>query len=206
MLRRLADIAVSSAMLVLLSPLMLLAAMAIRLDSKGRAMFLQTRAGKDGVPFTIYKFRTMFHTMPAEAGPDAAAPALRGDPRITRVGAFLRDSKIDELPQLLNVLRGDMTLIGPRPETPRFVAHYTPRQREVLKAKPGLTGPAQIHYAPREARQLEKAADAERFYIERILPEKLEKDLEYMRLRSLRSDLAILLRTCALALTLGRRG
>jgi lipopolysaccharide/colanic/teichoic acid biosynthesis glycosyltransferase len=202
MLRRLVDIAVSSALLVLLSPVMLLAALAIRLDSKGRAMFCQTRAGKDGVPFTIYKLRSMR----AEAGSDAVTPAGRRDPRITRVGAFFRDSKIDELPQLLNVLKGDMTLIGPRAETPNFVAHYTQRQREVLKTKPGLTGPGQIHYTTMQAASLAAAADAERFYIERILPEKLEQDLEYMRSRSLRVDLSILLRTCAVALTLGRRG
>ncbi len=202
MLRRWVDIAVSSTLLVLLSPVMMLAALAIRLDSKGRALFRQTRAGKDGVPFTIYKFRSMR----AEAGSDAATPAGRRDPRITRVGAFLRDSKIDELPQLLNVLKGDMTLIGPRAETPNFVARYTQLQREVLKAKPGLTGPGQIHYTTTQAASLEAAADAERFYNERILPEKLEKDLEYIRSRSLGADVAILLRTCAVVLTLGRRG
>ena len=201
-MRRLVDIVVSAALMVLLSPVMLLAAIAIRLDSKGRALFRQTRAGKDGVGFTIYKFRTMRSGL----DPDAASPALEDDPRLTRVGAFLRKSKIDELPQLINVLRGDMTLIGPRPEIPRFVAHYTPRQREVLVARPGLTGPAQIQYTTREARELAGAADAERFYIESILPGKLEKDLEYARVRSLRSDLAILLKTCAVALTLGRRG
>ncbi len=180
-MRRLLDILISAVLIVILSPVLLLAAAAIRLDSKGPALFRQTRVGKDAVPFTIYKFRTMR----VETGSRPVVMGGRRDPRVTRIGSFLRDSKIDELPQLFNVLRGEMTLIGPRAETPNFVEHYDEHQLEVLSVKPGLTGPGQIHYTTNQAAQLETASDPNRFYIERVLPEKLEQDLEYIRTRSL---------------------
>lgn len=202
MLRRLADILGSGLLLVLTSPVLLLVALAVRLDSKGPVLFRQTRIGINGLPFTILKFRTM--------GVEPATPEVklggRVDPRVTRIGTFLRNSKFDELPQLLNVLAGDMTLIGPRAETPNFVAHFTPRQRVVLTVKPGLTGPGQIDYTTTQASLLEGASDPNRFYIEKILPEKLEKDLDYIRTRSLGGDLIILGRTLIVMLTLGRRG
>ena len=202
MLRRLADILVSGFLLVLTSPVLLLAALAVRLDSKGPALFRQTRIGVNGSPFVIFKFRTMRQ--------EPVLPAVtlggRGDTRVTRVGAFLRDSKIDELPQLLNVLAGDMTLIGPRAETPNFVEHFTPRQREVLTVKPGLTGPGQIDYTTTQASLLDGASDPNQYYIEKILPGKLEKDLEYIHTRSFTGDLAILGRTLLVVLTLGRKG
>ena len=196
------DLAVSALLLAALSPVLLLAALIIRIDSKGPALFRQVRVGKDGLAFTMFKFRTMR----AETGAAPVTLGGRRDSRVTRVGAFLRDSKIDELPQLLNVLRGEMTLIGPRAETPNFVEHFTPRQREVLSVKPGLTGPGQIHYTTTQASELERAADPNRHYIEKILPEKLEQDLEYIRTRSFSGDLAILGRTLLVVLTLGRRG
>lgn len=202
MVRRAVDIAVSLIFLILLSPLLLLAALAVRLDSRGPALFRQVRVGQDGAPFTIYKFRTM------DTKTGAAPVTLGGhrDPRVTRVGRFLRDSKIDELPQLLNVLRGEMTLIGPRAETPNFVDHFTQEQRRVLSVKPGLTGPGQIHYTTSQAARLESADDPNRLYIETILPEKLAQDLEYIRTRSFTGDLAILGRTLLVVLSLGRRG
>jgi len=202
MLRRFIDLLVSASMLALLAPLLLIIAAVVRLDSRGPALFRQERVGKDGALFIIFKFRTM------RLDPAARKVTLGGrrDSRLTRVGGFLRDSKLDELPQLLNVLRGEMTLIGPRAETPNFVAHFTPRQRQVLTVKPGLTGPGQILYTTRQAVQLDQAQDPNRFYIETILPEKLEWDLEYLRTRSLRNDLAILGRTMLVVLTLGRRG
>lgn len=202
MLRRLADILISLFLLLLTLPLLLLAALAVKIDSKGPALFRQTRIGMNGVPFTILKFRTM------RLEPVSSQVMLGGrvDPRVTRVGAFLRDSKIDELPQLFNVLAGDMTLIGPRAETPNFVEHFTPRQREVLTVKPGLTGPGQIDYTTTQASRLEGATDPNRYYIEQILPEKLEKDLDYIRTRSFSGDLAILGRTLMVVLTLGRKG
>jgi lipopolysaccharide/colanic/teichoic acid biosynthesis glycosyltransferase len=202
MLRRLVDVTVSALLLALLSPVLLLAVILVRLDSRGPVLFRQTRVGRDGVPFTMFKFRTMR----AETGAGPVTLGGRRDSRVTRAGAFLRASKIDELPQLANVLRGDMTLIGPRAETPNFVQHFTPRQREVLRVKPGLTGPGQILYTTTQAAQLESAADANRLYIEKILPEKLEWDLEYIRTRSLLGDLAILGRTLLVVLTLGRKG
>ncbi|HEY3176035.1 MAG TPA: sugar transferase [Candidatus Polarisedimenticolia bacterium] len=202
MLRRLADITVSALLLALLSPVLILAALAVRLDSRGPALFRQTRVGKGGLPFTMFKFRSMR----VEAGHSPVTMGGRRDRRVTRVGAFLRDSKIDELPQLFNVLRGEMTLIGPRAETPNFVESFTPHQREVLEVKPGLTGPGQILYTTTQAARLEGAADPNRYYIEKILPEKLEQDLLYLRTRSLRGDLAILGRTLLVMMTLGRRG
>jgi len=200
--RRLADVLISAFLIVILSPVLLLAAAAIRLDSKGPALFRQTRVGKDAVPFTIYKFRTMR----VETGSKPVVMGGRRDPRVTRIGSFLRDSKIDELPQLFNVLAGDMTLIGPRAETPNFVEHYDERQRHVLSVKPGLTGPGQIHYTTNQAARLEAAADPNRYYIDHILPEKLEQDIEYIRSRSLAGDLAVVWRTLLVVLSLGRKG
>ena len=202
MLRRLIDIVVSSLLLVLFSPILLMAALAVRLDSRGPVLFKQARVGKDGALFTMYKFRTMR----VETGARPVTMGGRRDPRVTRVGEFLRASKVDEFPQIFNVLKGDMTLVGPRAETPNFVAHYTPRQREVLAVPPGLTGPGQIRYTTEQADQLEGAADPNRLYIERIMPQKLEWDLEYLRTRSVWSDIVVLGRTLLVVLTLGRKG
>ncbi len=201
-MRRALDIVVSAGLLVLLSPLLLLTALLIRLESSGGALFRQERAGKDGVLFTLHKFRTM---RPLRGGEEVRL-ASAADERITPLGRFLRASKIDELPQLLNVLRGDMTLIGPRAETPNFLPYFTAEQRGVLSVKPGLTGPGQIHYTVHQARRIPEGADANRIYIEQILPEKLAIDLDYVRRRSLRGDLIILARTLLVVLTLGRRG
>jgi len=198
----LVDLLVSAGLLAVLSPVLLLTIVAVRLDSRGPAFFRQTRVGKDGVPFQILKFRTMRE----ETG---TAPVRLGghqDDRVTRVGRFLRASKIDELPQMVNVLKGDMTLIGPRAETPNFVEHFTREQLGVLSVKPGLTGPGQIVYTTHQAARLERAEDPNRFYIDTLLPEKLAIDLEYIRTRSLFGDLRILGRTALVVLTLGRRG
>jgi len=202
MLRRAADLVVSALALLLLSPILLITALLIRLDSKGPALFSQARVGEGGALFTMYKFRTMR----AETASRPVTLGGRRDSRLTRIGGFLRDSKIDELPQLINVLKGEMTLIGPRAETPNFVEHFTPRQRAVLEVKPGLTGPGQIHYTTTQSVELERASDPNRYYIEKILPEKLEQDLEYLRTRSFAGDLAILARTLLVIATLGRRG
>jgi lipopolysaccharide/colanic/teichoic acid biosynthesis glycosyltransferase len=201
-MRRLVDIVFSGTLLLLLSPLLALAAILIRLESKGAAFFRQERAGLDGALFTMYKFRTMRQAKEGEG----VRLATVGDDRITPLGRFLRASKIDELPQLINVLRGDMTLIGPRAETPNFLPHFTVEQRQVLSVKPGLTGPGQIHYTVHQADRIPPGADANRIYIEEILPEKLAIDLDYVRHRSLGRDLAILARTLLVVLTLGRRG
>lgn len=201
-MRRFVDIVASALLLLATSPILLVTAILIRLDSKGPALFRQIRVGLNGRPFPILKFRTMT----VETGEGPVVMGGRRDSRVTRLGALLRASKIDELPQLYNVLKGEMTLIGPRAETPNFVAHYSPRQREVLSVKPGLTGPGQIRYTTEQAEALERAADPNRYYVETVLPEKLEWDLEYIRTRSLAGDLGVLLRTLLVVVSFGRRG
>ncbi|HHY66180.1 MAG TPA: sugar transferase [Alicyclobacillus sp.] len=142
MLKRLFDIVVSSFALVILSPLLLGIAVAIRIDSPGPALFRQVRAGKDGVPFVIFKYRTM--VTGAESLGDGVYTG-QSDPRITRVGALLRRYSLDELPQLINILRGDMSIVGPRPTLMEQVERYTADQRERLRVRPGITGWAQIN-------------------------------------------------------------
>jgi lipopolysaccharide/colanic/teichoic acid biosynthesis glycosyltransferase len=200
--RRFVDVVVAAGLLVLLAPVLAAAALLIRLEARGGALFRQDRVGKDGALFVMYKFRTM---RPPREGEEVRL-ASAGDDRITPLGRFLRACKIDELPQLLNVLRGEMTLIGPRAETPNFVACYTPEQRQVLAVKPGLTGPGQIHYTVHQASRIPEGADANKVYVEEILPEKLRIDLDYVRNRSFLGDLAILGRTLVVVATLGRRG
>ena len=185
--KRAIDLAVSAVLLVLTSPLWVVVAAAIRLTSSGPVLHRAARIGKDGVPFTILKFRTMRV---------AEGPAITsaGDTRITPVGRLLRRLKIDELPQLINVIRGDMSLVGPRPEDPRYVASYTEEQRRVLSLRPGLTSPAALAYRDEE-RLLGAVADAQTEYVERIMPAKLAMDLEYVARRSLALDVSVLVRT-----------
>jgi lipopolysaccharide/colanic/teichoic acid biosynthesis glycosyltransferase len=140
MIKRIFDIICSLLALALFSPLMLLVAMLVVIDSRGGALFVQQRVGKRGVPFGIYKFRTMV------SGAESKGPllAVRGDSRVTRVGKFLRRWSLDELPQLFNILKGEMSLVGPRPEIPQMVTIYSSWQRKVLNALPGLTGFSQV--------------------------------------------------------------
>jgi len=198
MAKRILDVVVSGLGLALLSPLMLALSVCIKLDSRGPLFYRGKRVGKDGEPFRMYKFRTMV----VEA--DRIGPALtyREDPRITRVGGFLRRTKLDELPQLINVLKGEMSLVGPRPEDPSYVAHYTAEQREVLRVKPGVTGPTQLEYRD-EASMLE-ARTADAHYLSQIMPEKLALDLLYVHNRSLVEDFKILWQT-AVTLIFGDR-
>ncbi len=189
MSKRLFDLLLAAAALLLLSPLMLAVAVAIRLDSPGPVFFRQQRVGRHGVPFNIHKFRSMRD--------GAAGPALTvgADPRITRVGAWLRRLRLDELPQLLDVLQGTMSLVGPRPELPRYVAHYPPALRErALAVRPGITDPSSLAFLD-EAARLAAAADPEREYIERILPAKLQCAADYAARASLATDLGVLWRT-----------
>jgi len=201
-MRRLVDAVVSGILLLALSPLLLVTALLIRLESRGGALFRQERVGLNETLFTMFKFRTM---RPPAKG-EGVRLATAGDARITPLGRFLRASKIDELPQLINVFRGEMTLIGPRAETPNFIPYFTEEQKEVLTVKPGLTGPGQIHYTVHQADRIPVGADANKLYVEEILPEKLAIDLDYVRHRSLGRDLSILLRTLLVVATLGRRG
>jgi lipopolysaccharide/colanic/teichoic acid biosynthesis glycosyltransferase len=195
--RRALDLCAASVLLVLLSPVLVTVALAVRLSSPGPILFRQRRVGRNGVEFELLKFRSM------RAGNSGPGVTAGGDSRITPVGARLRKWKLDELPQLLNVVRGEMSLVGPRPEVERYVRHYTPEQRAVLSVRPGITGVAQLEYRDEEA-LLAGRDDVEAFYIREVLPAKLALDLKYLRERTLASDLRILLRT-AVALAARRR-
>jgi len=179
-IRRALDIVVSALALALGAPLLALAVVAIRLESPGPAIYRQRRAGRDGRPFDVYKLRTMVDGA-ENIGAGLAVDA--DDPRITRVGAFLRRTSLDELPNLVNVLRGEMSLVGPRPTLPVQVEQYTERQRGRLAIKPGLTGWAQVNGRASLP-----------------WPERIELDLYYIEHRSLALDLEILVRTLAMVL------
>jgi lipopolysaccharide/colanic/teichoic acid biosynthesis glycosyltransferase len=164
-------------------------ALAIAADSPGNPFYLAPRCGRNGAIFRMWKFRTM---IPNAA---AAGPAITGnkDRRITGLGRFLRAAKIDELPQLINVLLGDMTIVGPRPETPSIVARYTPEQRHILDVKPGVTGRQQL--AGEESASIPADAQPEEYYITHILERKLSADLHYLRTRTAWTDAGIVLST-----------
>lgn len=185
------DVVVCLPVLVLIAPLLLLIAVCIRLESRGPAFYSQERVGAGGNLFRILKFRSMV------VDADRVGPAVSGrcDPRITRLGAFLRATKLDELPQILNVVRGEMSLIGPRAEVPRYVAVYTEEQKETLLVRPGLTGPGQVYFTLHQAGELDQVEDPDAWYCEHQLPAKLALDLDYLRRRSLGKDLAILMST-----------
>ena len=185
MAKRLFDLAVALPGLLLLAPAMLLIALCIKLDSPGPVFFRQLRVGRHGVPFRIHKFRTMVADAP-QLGP---ALTVGDDPRITRVGRWLRGTKLDELPQLLDVLAGSMSLVGPRPELPQYVALYPADLRErVLAGRPGLTDPASLRFAD-ESMLLARATDPEREYREVLLPAKLRESVAYAERATLGSDL-----------------
>ena len=189
--KRLFDLAGAGLALLLLSPLMLLTALWIKLDSRGPVFFRQERIGRHGVPFRIHKFRTMVADAPA-LGP---ALTVGADPRITRAGGWLRRTRLDELPQLIDVLRGAMSLVGPRPEVPRYVQHYPPALRErALAVRPGITDPSSLEFID-EAGLLARAADPEREYIENILPRKLQSAADYADRATLWTDLRVIWRT-----------
>ncbi len=198
MAKRLFDVLVSAAALLLLSPLLLLVALAVKLDSPGPVFFRQQRVGRHGVPFSIHKFRTMQH------GAGGLPLTVGADARITRVGGFLRRTRIDELPQFIDVLQGTMSVVGPRPEVPRYVAHYPPALRaRALAVRPGITDPASLAYID-EAGLLAGAADPERTYIEVILPAKLQQAADYAERATLWTDTVVLWRTVLRLLGQGR--
>ncbi len=187
--KRLFDLLGALLALLLLSPLLLGVALWIKLDSRGPVFYRQQRVGRFGVPFFIHKFRSM------QAGAAGLPITVGDDPRITRAGRFLRRTRLDELPQFIDVLVGHMSLVGPRPEVPRYVALYPADLRErALAVRPGLTDPASLAYID-EAALLAAAADPEREYVERILPVKLKAAVDYAETASLASDLALLVRT-----------
>ena len=198
--RRIVDLAT----LVLLVPLLALPALLVMLlvflDSPGPVFFRARRMGYRGRTFEMIKFRTM---RVDNAGHSIAAA---GDSRITPVGGFLRTARLDELPQLWNVLRGEMSLVGPRPELQEFVELHDEEYREILAVPPGITGPTQLRYAGLEPHLLSLYADPERYYREHLLPDKVKLDLSYARSRSFLGDLSVLARTLALPLLVPFRG
>ena len=189
-MKRLFDIVVSFVALLFLFIPGLAIAVVIVLGSRGGVFFTQTRVGLEGHPFKILKFRTMR----PESEASGQLTVGERDPRITREGAFLRKSKLDELPQLLNILKGDMSFVGPRPEVPKYVELYNNEQRKVLDVRPGLTDQASLEYFE-ENKLLGASVDPERTYIEEIMPHKLALNLEYLENRSFLRDLGVMWRT-----------
>jgi len=194
-LKRVFDIALAIPASLVAAPIVVVSALLVRLDSRGPVFYRGWRTGLGGRPFRIYKLRTM------EADADTAGPEITraNDQRVTRIGRMLRRTKIDELPQLFNVLTGHMSLVGPRPEHPNYVRLYTPEQRRVLEVKPGMTSLASILYA--DEQDLLVGEHAEKTYVDVVMPEKLEIDRRYVESQSLRTDFVILLRTARLMLT-----
>jgi len=191
-LKRVFDVSCAAVGLVLSSPFVLAGAIAVKLDSPGPAFYKGERVGLGGREFHMIKLRSMM------AGSDRNGPSVTvaADPRVTRVGRFLRRSKLDELPQLVNVLRGEMSLVGPRPEHANYVKLYTPEQKRVLSMRPGITGPAVLAFVDEEA--MLNGAHAETIYEREVMPRKLALDLEYVDHHSFGGDLRILGRTAAL--------
>ena len=190
MFKRAFDFFFALAGLLFLSPLLLLLAIAVKLSSRGSVFFRQQRVGQGGRPFFILKFRSMV----VNAEKLGLSVTRDGDPRITAMGRFLRKTKMDELPQLWNVLVGDMSFVGPRPEVPRYVAQYTAEQERVLALKPGITDLATLEFR-NEEELLRTADDTEQFYLAYCVPRKIELNLAYARTANVWEDFKIILRT-----------
>lgn len=190
MMKRMIDVILAGAGVLLISPILLVIVLWIKVDSEGPVLFRQQRVGRHGRLFWIYKFRTMVH-----AGPGNQKLLTIGrDPRITRSGAILRKYKLDELPQLFNVLKGEMSLVGPRPEVPYYVRYYTESQRKVLRVKPGITDWASIKYKD-ESMLLDQADEPEDTYIKHIMQDKLQLNLRYINEATIFKDIQIILQT-----------
>jgi len=187
--KRFFDIFLSSLILLITSPLLVLISVVILFDSKGGVFYKQIRIGKNQRPFILYKFRTMERDVI-----NLSLVTLKNDSRITMAGRFLRKFKIDELPQLFNVIKGDMSLVGPRPEVPRWVEKYNDEQKRILNFKPGITSYASIIYR-NENELLSRQKDPEKYYIEKILPHKIKLDLKYSEHSNLCKDIKIIWRT-----------
>lgn len=188
--KRAMDVVISAGALCVLWPLFLLIALAIVADDPGPVFYRQVRIGRGGRPFRIFKFRTMV----VDAEKKGLSITVGRDSRITRVGAFLRRTKLDELAQLLNVLAGQMSFVGPRPEVPRYVEMYTPYQRQVLLVRPGITDYASIAYR-NENELLAGADDPERLYVETVMPDKIELNMKYLHEISPLADLRLIMET-----------
>lgn len=190
--KRLFDIFFSITGIICSSPVLLAIWVLIKLESKGPAIFKQTRVGLNNTDFVMYKFRSMY----LQAEKSGQLTVGMRDPRITRVGYFLRRFKLDEIPQLLNVLNGSMSFVGPRPEVRKYVNHYNAEQLRVLSVKPGITDYASLKYY-KENELLGKSADPEKEYVEVIMPEKLVLNIQYINNNSLIGDMFIMLQTLA---------
>lgn len=190
MVKRLFDIVASLIGLIILLPFLVIISLCVLLSSPGGIFYRQVRVGKNGKDFRLWKFRSM--------RPDSDTKGLLTvggrDPRVTKIGYFLRKFKLDELPQLINVLVGDMSLVGPRPEVRKYVNMYTPDQLRVLDVRPGITDYASIEYS-NENELLAKSADPEKTYIEEVMPAKLKLNMKYIEEKSLATDLKIIFRT-----------
>jgi lipopolysaccharide/colanic/teichoic acid biosynthesis glycosyltransferase len=191
-MRRLVDIVAATAALAALSPLLLVLMLAVFISSPGNPFYGGWRAGKDGRNFRMWKFRTMISGA-AKMGPITG----KNDPRVTPLGRLLRKTKLDELPQFFNLLLGDMTLVGPRPESPEIVALYTPSQRVVLAVKPGVTGRVQLDSGD-ESETIPEGVPAYEYYLTHLMDRKLRMDLDYLRGRTVFTDARIVLATAVL--------
>lgn len=189
-MKRAFDLTAAALAIVVVAPLMVVLAVLVVADSLGPIFFRQERVGRGGRPFGLWKFRSMY-TDTTRTGPMLTET---GDRRITRIGRVLRRYKLDELPQLFNVLRGDMSLVGPRPELPQLVALYTQEERKVCTVRPGITGPTQLTWR-QEERHYPPGVDVVRYYIDHVMREKLRSDLAYVADHSLSGDVALLVRT-----------
>lgn len=191
--KRVLDLTLAVPALIALAPALAILALLIKLDSRGPVFFRQERVGRRGQSFRIWKFRSMRH----EADGAGRQITVGSDSRITRVGRWLRATKLDELPQLLNVVRGEMSFVGPRPEVPRYVERYTADQRRVLELTPGITDVASITYR-HEAELLAGVDDPEDVYVRQIMPDKIRLNLEYSARATIVSDLRLILQTLAI--------
>lgn len=194
--KRILDLLLVIPGLILLSPLLILIACCVKLDAPGPIFFRQTRTGRNGKPFSILKYRSMV----VDAEKQGLQITASGDRRITRVGRILRKTKLDELPQLFNVLKGEMSLVGPRPEVPRYTQLYTPDQSRVLDYLPGITDPASIAFRHEES-ILAAAANPDDAYVNEIMPEKIRINLEYQQRANIFSDALVIVKTFTSILT-----
>lgn len=193
--KRVFDVVVAGLGVVVLSPVLLLVAVAVKVESRGPVIFRQERVGRHGRTFRIHKFRSM------RVGPPGPLVTPSDDPRVTRVGRILRRTKLDELPQLIDVLIGDMSIVGPRPEVPRYVELWDPGDRElILSVRPGITDPASVDLR-HESERLAAAPEPETYYREVLLPEKCALYVGYVRDRSFFGDLRVLLQTAKAVLS-----
>lgn len=189
-IKRIFDFTVSSIGIIIISPILLVISILIKLDSKGPILFKQIRVGKNGKPFKIFKFRTMV----VDAEKKGMQITVGRDSRTTKSGHVLRKTKLDELPQLFNVLTGEMSFVGPRPEVSRYVEMYDENQKSILKVRPGITDLASIKYR-NENDLLAKSLDPEATYINEIMPKKIELNIEYLKNMSVLYDIKLIIRT-----------